>query len=133
MVYLLYNPIECDWKDEYEFDSLLPEERKRKALRYVRYSDRLLSRKAYFLLCYAVSREYGVSSFPQLAFREDNKPCFKEFPNIKFSFSHCSGGILCSVSEYETGADIESAELYAGQPIDGILSEICLLYTSRCV
>ena len=123
MIYLLYDPCSCIWNSESEFDHLLPDARLAKAVRYKRLSDRLLSRTAYFLLCCGLMREYGTRVFPELSIRAGGKPYICGYPDVHFSFSHCSGGVICSISKNETGADIETVNSYQKELFSNVLSE----------
>lgn len=111
---LLYSP-------EEKFDACISADRIEKVKRYVHFADRMMCRTAYFLLLFAVSQEYGIREMPEFAFAEGGKPYFKN-SNIKFNFSHCKAGVICSVSENETGADIECITGYSESDFSNILT-----------
>ena len=111
MIYLLKNATKEFDGSEYKFDTLLPTGRKEKVNRYKRLNDRMLSRKAYFLLMYALYKEYGftceLADFPELAVSDNGKPFLPAFPEIHFNFAHTDAAIICSISKDETGVDVE--------------------------
>ena len=58
------------------------------------------------LLGYALKKEYGIESLPEMTCGEHGKPYFKN-ADIKFNLSHCSGLAVCVVSSGEVGIDCE--------------------------
>lgn len=58
------------------------------------------------LLGYALKKEYGIESLPEMTCGEHGKPYFKN-ADIKFNLSHCSGLAVCVVSSDEVGIDCE--------------------------
>ncbi|MCR5666534.1 MAG: 4'-phosphopantetheinyl transferase superfamily protein [Eubacterium sp.] len=122
MIYLLPHPCDLNWDDETSFDCLLPESRLQKALRYVHMSDRLLCRKAYFLLCYALSDSHQIPFGVRLSCDSHKKPYLTDYPKIHFNFAHCKDGIIVSLSSTETGADIETITSYDYRHMLNLLS-----------
>ena len=86
---------------------LMPAERQMRALRYLRPRDRENCVLAYALLKYGLMEEYGISAsgFD----RNGNGKPFLLYHNIFFNISHCDSGVVCAVSDSETGIDIETA------------------------
>lgn len=70
-----------------------------------------LSLISYKLLKYAVKFEYEISIPDEYIFVKNSfgKPYFNNM-NIYFNISHCSKGIVCGVSNYEIGVDIQNIE-----------------------
>ena len=90
----------------------MPIERQRKANKFKRKIDRDLCVMGYWLLCYAIEKEYGLRFYPQLSLGEYGKPILKDYPNIHFNISHCNAGVVCVVSQNEVGIDIQDIQLY---------------------
>ena len=77
---------------------------------------------AYRLLSEGVKRLYGITS-RSFEKGEHGKPFFKEYPEIKFNFSHCSGLAVCGISGGEIGVDAELIRPYNGKVMRRIFSE----------
>ena len=60
------------------------------------------------LLEYAVSRLYRIG-VPELSRDkgEHGKPCFRIHPEIRFNISHSGDLVICAVSDFEIGIDIQ--------------------------
>ena len=60
------------------------------------------------LLEYAVSRLYRIG-VPELSRDkgEHGKPCFRIHPEVRFNISHSGDLVICAVSDFETGLDIQ--------------------------
>jgi 4'-phosphopantetheinyl transferase len=86
----------------------LPQFRRDKAERYMRSGDRLLSAAAWQLMRYAVRDAAGIDAF-SLAVHTDGlrKPRFAENIGVHFNLSHCREAVVCAVSPYPCGVDIE--------------------------
>lgn len=74
------------------------------------------------LLSEGVKRLYGITSYT-LKKGEHGKPFFKEYPDIKFNISHCSGLAVCGISGGEIGVDAELIRPYNGKVMRRIFSE----------
>lgn len=77
---------------------------------------------AYRLLSEGVKRLYGITS-RSFEKGEHGKPFFKEYPEIKFNISHCSGLAVCGISGGEIGVDAELIRPYNGKVMRRIFSE----------
>ena len=86
---------------------LMPPERQERALRYRHSVDRNLCIMAYWLLMYGLKREYGIETPPTFTYSESGKPSLAEHPDIAFNISHCRLGVVCAISKYEVGIDIQ--------------------------
>lgn len=88
---------------------ILPwKERKLKAAKYLKNSDRCLCIGAGGLLYY-VLRQYGVSDF-ELHENLYGKPELKEDQNLKFNLSHSGNYIVCAVGDAQVGIDVENSK-----------------------
>lgn len=79
------------------------------AQKYKLREDRILSVIAFLMLRMGLKDLYGVSTMPQLSKTEYGKPFIEEYPDIHFSFSHCSCGVACAFSKHSdsVGVDIQ--------------------------
>jgi 4'-phosphopantetheinyl transferase len=68
---------------------------------------RLQSRQAKQLLLYGLSQEYQLRKLPEMKKGTYGKPCFPEYPDIHFNYSHADAGILCGIAKKPIGVDIE--------------------------
>ncbi len=59
------------------------------------------------LLEYAVKKEYGLYSLPEISVGEKGKPYFKE-TGICFNLSHARGIAVCGISDKNIGVDCEA-------------------------
>ncbi len=62
---------------------------------------------AHFLLNTAVQELFKTEN-PVLAYGAYEKPYFRDYPEIHFNLSHCTGLAVCLISEFECGADVET-------------------------
>ena len=60
------------------------------------------------LLSYALRRELGLASLPEIARTERGKPFFPDLPEVCFSWSYSGSYVLCALSRRPVGADIET-------------------------
>ncbi len=100
----------------------LPSWRRDKACAYRNLSDKILSVKAYLLLCHLLEEEYGISDAPEFLLGKNGKPHLKSNPDIHFNMSHCRAGAMCVVADYPVGCDIESTD---NEPDTDMLSRCC--------
>lgn len=101
-------------KDQKEMPKLinnLPAWRKEKALSFHFDIDKYLCAKSYFILTDLLLEEFNLKDIPNFSYGENQKPYFKEYPNIYFNISHCKSGIACAVSSSPIGIDIEEISL----------------------
>ena len=102
----------------------LPVYRQRRAARYLRLQDRVLSAAAYLLLRYALADTCALTALPDFSYGPYGKPYFAEYPEIRFSFSHTADAVLCAVHACgETGADIQCPEPLSVEICGMFLSE----------
>ncbi len=85
----------------------LPEERRQKALQYKQETDRKLCVASFLLLKAALKDSYNIDGDFTLNYNEHGKPYLADYENIFFNISHCCYGVVCAVSDYEVGVDIQ--------------------------
>lgn len=78
------------------------------------------------LLQYALFIECGIEKIPQLVYNQHGKPFFRELPNICFNISNCKKGILCGISAFDIGVDIQDYVTYKRD-----LAQCCLAKKER--
>lgn len=86
---------------------LLPEERRKKALRYRNCIDRNNNVLTYLMLKIALKECYQITDFT-IQYGRYGKPFLKEFPNVFFSISHCKCGCVVVVADELIGVDIQN-------------------------
>lgn len=59
------------------------------------------------LLALAVRETWGLSSLPELSFREHGKPFFQEHPGCHFNLSHSGDLALCALDSAPVGVDVQ--------------------------
>ncbi|MBR5774131.1 MAG: 4'-phosphopantetheinyl transferase superfamily protein [Clostridia bacterium] len=88
------------------FFAMMPPERQEKTMRYVRAEDRRQSVAAFALLGFALHLNgYKIGEY-ELAVADNGKPYFKNLL-LHFSLSHTAGAVACTVSQSETGVDVQ--------------------------
>ena len=94
------------------FDRMLgevPEYRREKAMRFKFPSGRAQSLGVGLLLRQAC-RDFGIGGADDSVVLGDNgKPSFRDFPDVHFNLSHSKGRVMCVISPYEAGCDVERA------------------------
>lgn len=86
---------------------LLPEERRKKALRYHNLVDRNNCVLTYLMLKVALKECFQIKDFT-VQYGRYGKPFLKEYPNIFFSISHCKCGCVVVVADELVGIDIQN-------------------------
>lgn len=86
---------------------LLPEERRKKALRYHNRVDRNNCVLTYLILKIALKDCFQIKDFT-VQYGRYGKPFLKEYPNIFFSISHCKCGCVVAVADELVGIDIQN-------------------------
>ena len=111
--------------------TVLPPERKTKALRYRFATDRKMCVVSYLLLLYALRENYGIQN-PKLGCSKNGKPYLTEYPEIHFNISHCPKGCICAVSDREIGVDIQDVRPFSWNVAKQVCceNELKLLHSS---
>ena len=91
---------------------MLPSWRLEKALSFHFDIDKYLCAKSFLILKEMLLKEFNLNNIPKFSYNKNQKPYFKEYPNIHFNISHCKSGIACAVSNSPIGIDIEEINLY---------------------
>lgn len=86
---------------------LLPEERRKKALRYRNRIDRNNCVLTYLMLIIALKECFQITDFT-IQYGRYGKPFLKEYPNVFFSISHCKCGCVVVVADGLVGIDIQN-------------------------
>ena len=109
--------------DRQTFDRLLeqvPEYRRRKVCAYRFEKDRMLSLGAGLLLKKALASR-GIAE-DSTVYGENGKPYLSAHPDVHYSLSHSERMVMCAVSAYEIGCDIEKTDASLHPLADYILS-----------
>lgn len=83
----------------------VPSQRREKIDRISRQEDKRLSLGAGLLLKKALS-DIGISEY-EIDYIKNGKPCIRGKENIFFNLSHSGERVMCAVSSYEVGCDVE--------------------------
>lgn len=111
MLVLLHDHPQTVTQEELQRDLLLlPEWRQQKVLSFRFLIDRVLSAKAYLLLCQGLRQKYGITEMPSFDYVGHEKPILRGYPDIHFNLSHCRQGVLCVIDDEPVGCDIEEIE-----------------------
>lgn len=90
----------------------LPPQRREVAMRYKHMQGQMESAVSYRLLCKALMEVYGINGQPTFQANAHGKPSMIEYPDIHFNLSHCKHAILCAVSDFPIGVDVERIGRY---------------------
>lgn len=111
MIRLLHDHPHTVTQEELQKDLfLLPQWRREKVLSFKFHIDRVLSAKAYLLLCQGLRQLYGIHEMPSFDYTGHGKPVLHGYPDIHFNLSHCRKGVLCVIDDKPIGCDIEEIE-----------------------
>lgn len=87
--------------------SLVPEYRQEKALRFKFLKGQVQSLGVGLLLKKACA-DFGIAGADaHIAYGENEKPLFAEFPDVHFNLSHSAERVMCCISTSEVGCDVE--------------------------
>ncbi|MGN1134138.1 MAG: 4'-phosphopantetheinyl transferase family protein [Oscillospiraceae bacterium] len=100
--------------------TVLPQNRREKALRFVHITDRNTSVISYLLMLYGIRDLFGIKD-TELCYGSKGKPYCKNHPNIFFNISHCKNGCICAVGDNDLGADIQEKRSFNPR----MLKKIC--------
>ena len=111
-------------KKEIDYDSekfyisrlnLVSPQRKIYAEKYKFLTDKIQCVESWLLLKKLLEENYGIHGPLDFSFAENGKPFLKNYPEIRFSLSHCRKACVCAVDKNPVGADIEEIP---GKPDD---------------
>lgn len=119
---------EIETVSDHDYDqlcSILPDDRKEKAGKYIHSNDQKNCLIVYVLLVYGIYKEYGLRLHNKKVFKygDHGKPYLREHPQIHFNFSHCKDAACCVLSRYPVGIDVESTTSDYSELIDYCCSE----------
>lgn len=87
----------------------LPQWRREQALSFRFHAGRVLSAQAFLLLKDGLASDFGITDELEFDYLHSGKPVLRHHPDVHFSLSHCSEGVLCVVDDGgEVGCDIET-------------------------
>lgn len=110
----------------------MPIERQDRTLRYRRKIDRDLCVIGYWLLCYGLRKEYGITDYPRLLYGDYGKPHLTDYPDIHFNISHCNIGVACAISQNEVGVDIQDVQHYNANVAKRICTDEEMAQLTQC-
>ena len=90
----------------------LSSQRKEEVLRFKHVLGQKLCASAYLLLMEGLRLEYGITEAPHLSKDTGGKPFLTDYPHIHFNFSHCREAVVCALSSFPVGIDIETIRSY---------------------
>ena len=100
--------------------SRLSAERKARADRMRQTADKILSVGASLLLEYALGR-LGITD-PRYSYGERGKPFLADREDVHFNLSHSGGRVMCAISAYPVGCDVERINEVSAKMEDLVLS-----------
>jgi 4'-phosphopantetheinyl transferase len=107
MVYVFDNIEAFSSRDLDAAYKVVSQQRRNYALKYHSEESRKLSIIAYLLLKLGLNKEYGITENVEFDFTDNGQPFLRDYPNIRFSLSHCKKGVACAISDEAIGVDIE--------------------------
>ncbi|MBP5603951.1 MAG: 4'-phosphopantetheinyl transferase superfamily protein [Ruminiclostridium sp.] len=90
----------------------------------------LCSAYAFLLLRYALIKRNGIKAVPEFEYGEYGKPFLKSYPDIHFSMSHAGTTVICAVSEFPVGVDIQDIRKISINAAKRFLTDSELSYIS---
>lgn len=104
----------------------LSSQRNEKVLSYKQAKDRITSVYAFLLLRYALFKEYGITSMPQIETDENGKP-FEVKNEYFFNLSHCDTAVACALDYTPVGIDVQDFH-----PVkDNVVQRVCSLQEQK--
>lgn len=91
---------------------LLPEERRRKALRYRQPTDRKTCVITYLMLKIALKECFQITDF-SIMYGKYGKPYLAEYTDVFFNISHCKHGCAVAVATCPVGVDIQDIRQFS--------------------
>lgn len=88
----------------------MPDQRKAYTGHFALQKDKLRCVCAYNLLSKALKEEYNIAKPPIFYFGKYGKPYLLDYPSIFFNLSHCDNAVVCAISSYEVGVDVEDVK-----------------------
>ena len=119
------------------FDRLLgvvPEYRREKAMRFKFQSGKSQSLGVGLLLRQAC-RDFGIEGADEnVVLGENGKPAFRDVPDVHFNLSHSKTRVMCVLSPYEAGCDVEHVRVGRSRLAERFVEQdtaFCRLWTLK--
>lgn len=117
--YMFLNDI--DESEVEKFISAAPKNLQDRINRYRQKSDRLRSAIGYMLVENLYCEAFSTIKCPPILFTQKGKPYFENNPFF-FSISHSNNLVVCAISDYEIGIDVEMINSFNPKLINRICS-----------
>ena len=105
-IYVITDIEPMDFSILESFMQHLPPEKRAMLLRFRRSIDRKNCVLSFFILQYALYKNYDIHSFT-LSNGANGKPYLSDYPHIHFNISHCDCGCICAIADSPIGIDIQ--------------------------
>lgn len=109
----------------------LPENRRNRALRYRKATDRINCVITYLMLRYGLRECFGITSF-KIELGKYGKPFLADYPNVHFSISHCDIGNAVVVANFPIGVDIQEVRPFSWNVAKRVCSGQELAELEKC-
>ena len=123
MIYIFDNLQDVREQEFVQASFCLSEERREKVNRFVFPKDRALGITAGLLLMYGLKKEYHISGPLEMSYNLYKKPFLKQYPDIYFNLSHCTGCAACGLSGKSIGIDVQEIVPYDESLAQMVMSE----------
>lgn len=123
MIYIYKEMNQFTKKDYNANQILLSAERRIESEHFAFYENKKQSMLAYLLLRYALFRECGSYSEPKISKADSGKPYLPDQEGVYINLSHCNAGVMCGVSKYEIGVDIQEYVHYEENDFRSVLTQ----------
>ena len=110
----------------------LPAFRRQQCEKYRRDADKNACILAYLLLVKGLREQYSIPPPPAFVYNEHGKPYLETTPHVFFNFSHCRQGVVCALSEFEVGVDIQDIRPFTAKLADRVCSDEELSRLDKC-
>lgn len=109
----------------------LPENRRNRALRYRKATDRMNCVITYLMLQYGLRECFGITS-NKIELGKYGKPFLAEHPNVHFNISHCDIGNAVVVADFPVGVDIQEVRPFSWNVAKHVCSGQELTELEKC-
>lgn len=109
----------------------LPENRRNRALRYRKATDRINCVITYLMLRYGLRECFGITSC-KIELGKYGKPFLADYPNVHFNISHCDIGNAVVVANFPIGVDIQEVRPFSWNVAKRVCSGQELAELEKC-
>lgn len=109
----------------------LPENRRNRALRYRKATDRMNCVITYLMLQYGLRECFGITS-NKIELGKYGKPFLADYPNVHFNISHCDIGNVVVVANFPIGVDIQEVRPFSWNVAKRVCSGQELAELKKC-